>query len=322
MKRPRIIELTFEFLQQRPNQVFFTRDIAEWIFNNHETECREIEKSSKAKVLPIVGKEAIIGQIIALISTTENKRNIKKKHPQIKINKIGGKLKYYYTESSDDEEIQQAEAEETISTDKKNNSKPEFELYQKLSNYLLSADPKVYTKRIDEGKSSNKRGSGANKWLHPDIVGLEVLNQDWISEIKTCAGIYYAQKARLWSFEVKTIITLSNVRDCFLQAVTNSSWAHFGYLVASEIREDAMNEVRILANLHGIGFIELNAANYLESQILIPAKEKAEVDWNTANRLADENNDFKGYIELIIDFHKSDKNKIKEHEWDGQAIEA
>ncbi len=321
MKRPRIIELTFEFLKQRPAEKFYTSKIAQWIFENYETECREIPKNSKAKVHPVKNEpEDIIGQLTAIISASKD--SIKKKYSQIKINKIGGNLIYYYTESSDDEEIQQAEAEETISTDKKNNSKPEFELYQKLSNYLLSADPKVYTKRIDEGKSSNKRGSGANKWLHPDIVGLEVLNQDWISEIKTCAGIYYAQKARLWSFEVKTIITLSNVRDCFLQAVTNSSWAHFGYLVASEIREDAMSEVRILANLHGIGFIELNAANYLESQILISAKEKAEVDWNTANRLADENNDFKGYIELIIDFHKSDKNKIKEHEWDGQAIEA
>jgi hypothetical protein len=27
----------------------------------------------------------------------------------------------------------------------------------------------------------------------------------------------------------------SNVRECFFQAVSNSSWANFGYLVAAEI---------------------------------------------------------------------------------------
>jgi len=37
--------------------------------------------------------------------------------------------------------------------------------------------------------------------------------------------------------------------------VSNSSWANFGYLVASElVGVDTMKELRILSSLHGIGF--------------------------------------------------------------------
>jgi hypothetical protein len=39
---------------------------------------------------------------------------------------------------------------------------------------------------------------------------------------------------------------------------------------------------RMLSSLHGIGFIRLDADNAAESQVMIPAKERSEVDWHTA----------------------------------------
>jgi len=49
------------------------------------------------------------------------------------------------------------------------------------------------------------------------------------------------------------------VREAFFQAVSNSTWANNGYLVAREIQgAETMNELRILAGLHGIGFILLD----------------------------------------------------------------
>ncbi len=36
-----------------------------------------------------------------------------------------------------------------------------------------------------------------------------------------------------------------------------------------------------------------------DSEILIPAKEKPEIDWNMANRLAEENKDFKNYLSKV-----------------------
>ena len=215
MKGARVIELVFEFLQQRPEQKFFTRKIAEWIFENYEAECREIQEKSRATVVPVTDDPAIIGEVIARISG--NRNDIKTKHPQIKISKIGRKLEFYYTESIDNTENQPARLEQTAHTPRLADNKEritltEHDLYQKLSDYLFSEDPKIYTKRIDEKRSKNLRGSGGNKWLYPDVVGVEVLNQSWVREIKECVKAYSDKKTKLWSFEVKLKINQSNVR--------------------------------------------------------------------------------------------------------------
>jgi hypothetical protein len=47
---------------------------------------------------------------------------------------------------------------------------------------------------------------------------------------------------------------------------------------------------------------------------MIPAKEKIKVDWDTANRLADENKDFLEYIKLIRQFYQT--GDIKKSDWD------
>ena len=79
-----------------------------------------------------------------------------------------------------------------------------------------------------------------------------------------------------------------------------------------------MSELRILASLHGIGFILLDVDYLPNSQIVIPAKERVEVDWSTANRLANENKDFKSYIKQITGIYKLDE--IREEDWDGKSL--
>ena len=317
----RIRDKAFECLKQSPDRRFTAREIAEWVLENYEAECRKKQAKSQASVIPLDSDEALVQQLVSEIGA--HTVHIKKKYPKVKTIESRPR-KFYYTEATDDEEIQQVESEQTSVTVKPvdNNEKKtigEHDLYQKLSDYLFSEDPTVYTKRIDEKRSKNSRGAGGNKWLYPDVVGIEVLSKDWDPKILECVESHGDKTLRFWSFEVKLIINKSNVRECFLQAVTNSSWANFGYLVASEIREDAMSELRILSNSHGIGFILLNADNYLESQILIPAKERTKIDWNTANRLIEENDDFEEYIEQIIDFYRTDK--IRENEWDGREVD-
>ena len=128
---------------------------------------------------------------------------------------------------------------------------------------------------------------------------------------------YSDKKTKLWSFEVKILINRSNVREVFFQAVSNSSWANFGYLVASEI--EGADKLRMLASLHGIGFIRLDAENPSESQIMIPAKERNDVDWDTANRLTEENKDFLDYIKLIRQFYQTGENR--QSDWDEVAVD-
>lgn len=128
----------------------------------------------------------------------------------------------------------------------------------------------------------------------------------------TLAG---AQRARLWSFEVKLLVNRSNVREAWFQAVSNSSWANFGYLVAAEVEgSETMKKLRLLAASHGIGLILLDAENPTESEIRIPARERGDIDGDACNRLAQENLDFRSVIAWVKQFHQTDDPKVGD--WD------
>jgi hypothetical protein len=38
----------------------------------------------------------------------------------------------------------------------------------------------IHPKRIDEKRASNRRGPNGNKWLFPDLAGIEDLSADWV----------------------------------------------------------------------------------------------------------------------------------------------
>ena len=195
----------------------------------------------------------------------------------------------------------------------------EKDLYPILANYLWSQHG-IYPKRIDEKKSSNKNGFRGNKWLYPDLVGMENLTSEWSNEILSVVESYADKRTKLWSFEVKRILNRSNIREAFFQAVSNSSWANYGYLVVSEIEgSDTLKELRMLFGLHGIGLIELDLDDPAESQILIPARERAEVDWATCDRLCRENKDFLTFIKLVRQFHQT--KDPRRRDWDVPQLE-
>ncbi len=73
-----------------------------------------------------------------------------------------------------------------------------------------------------------------------------------------------------------------------------------------------MRELELLSSLHGVGVILIDKDNPLESQIIISAKERYEVDWNNANRLAEVNSDFNKYIKRVIHDNKKIKNNEDE----------
>ena len=129
--------------------------------------------------------------------------------------------------------------------------------------------------------------------------------------VQNCVRHSEGRLTRLWSFEVKKQLNRSNVRECFFQAVSNSSWAHFGYLVATEINEDKQRsverELQMLCALHGIGVILLDPHDFTNSQTLIPARERTSVDWQSVNRLVEENRDFKEFVELVGEYHQTGK---------------
>ncbi len=304
-----------DFLRKNPESKFTTRQIAEWIFQTYPEECRQKQQRSKAEVSPLNTDLAVIGQIAAEISSQGQR--LQQKHLYIKTTE-GRPRKYYYTSQTDRDEIATAETgkedRKPVASVEQATSINEHALYPKLSEYLFS-ELGVHSKRINEKKSSNNRGPGGNKWLYPDLVGMEDLSREWHQEIRDCVKQYADRKTKLWSFEVKLLVNRSNVREVFFQTVSNSSWANLGYLVAAEIEgRETIKELLMLTSLHGIGLIRLNAENPTESEILIPAKERSEVDWNTANRLVKENRDFLDYIELVRQFYQTGNPRVKD--WD------
>ena len=297
-----LVNNVVNYLKSNPDHKFSAKEIAQVIFDKNPEECQKKLEQSKS----INTKEELISQIAAEIYARNSAgklliRNIKSLE--------GPPKKFYYTEKSDEDEIVEFE-----STDNSNDNKiSEQKLYRILSEFLKS-EFSIYSKRIDERKSKNSKGKDGNKWLYPDLVGVEDLSADWRQEIKDCASQYFDRKTKLWSFEVKILINRSSLRKDFFQAVSNSTWANFGYLVATEVQGyDTMKELRMLSSLHGIGFIQLNHDDFAGSQIIIPAKERNDIDWNNANRLAQENTDFLEYIKLIKEFYQT--GNIRTNDW-------
>jgi len=254
------------FLSERPEQKFDVRQIAQWIFQTFPEGCQEKKENSTS----IQTDDDLMQQIIREIAS--KRPSLQKRNPQIKTTE-GRPRQYYWTEKSDQAEVTEVEESSVnphLAT--QSGALKEAELYPLLSEYLWS-ELGVYSKRIDEKRSSNKQGPKGNKWLYPDIVGMENLTADWHQEVKDLVKEYPDKKTKLWSFEVKILLNRSNVREAFFQAVSNSSWANFGYLAAAEIEGgDTMKELRMLFALHGIGLIQIDSENPTESQILIPAE--------------------------------------------------
>lgn len=297
-------------LQERPEEKLTARQIAEWIFSTYPAECQEKKSNSQGGYIKT--DSDLVQQLVAEIGS--RRPSLQKRHPELKTTE-GRPRKYYYTEKSDVAEVAAAEggtATATADTDGKTMS--EYALYPLLSLYLWE-EFGVYSKRIDEKRSSNKRGPNGNRWLYPDVVGLEDLGAEWHQEVRDCVTQYSDKRTKLWSFEAKLLINRSNVRECFFQAVSNSSWANFGYLVAAEIEgPDTLKELRMLFAAHGIGLIKLDAENPAESQVLIPARERDEIDWDMANRLATENRDFLEYVKLVKQFYQTGEARLAD--WD------
>lgn len=86
------------------------------------------------------------------------------------------------------------------------------------------------------------------------------------------------------------------------------------YLLAATVGGGTLKELRMLAAAHGIGVIQRAVQSPTESQILIPARERSEIDWDICSRLTEENGDFAEFIGRIRRFHQTSELSVKEWE--------
>lgn len=126
-----------------------------------------------------------------------------------------------------------------------------------------------YTKTIYQ-ENSVRKVKGANEWLHPDLVGVYFPFGDYSKETTKLQSAMNVNSIKLFSFEMKKHLDYGNLRQCFFQAVSNSSWANEGYLVCLKINNESefKNELQRLSNAFGIGIIKLNAEDINDSEIV------------------------------------------------------
>jgi hypothetical protein len=175
--------------------------------------------------------------------------------------------------------------------------------------YYGSLYMKAYLKTIRHNLSGKK---SYGEWVHPDIVGCYFPFADWDSEVVEVSSLLGNSAIKLYSFELKKVLSFSNLRESFFQAVSNSSWANEAYLVAAEIEKDDefMNELRRLSAAFGVGIIQLNTEDPDACEILLPPRNNEVVDWDTVNKLASMNPDFKEFLKRIkIDMNSREVRK-------------
>jgi hypothetical protein len=237
--------------------------------------------------------------------------------------KVGKRPARFFLESREGEIPSDAVAKIEQEEAKKPPKTPSFrerDLHPLLA-YFAYANPSfnrgrsIYTKTIFHETS---RKSGYNEWVHPDMVGFYLPLEDWRPEVVEFNRILDKNSIRLYSFEIKKSLSKANYRESYFQAVSNSSWAHEGYLVAADVLQDDdfLAELERLAASFGIGIVQLDLQDIDASLVLYPAKVKDGLDWETINKLCDQNTDFKKFVEDVkIDFdskriHRADYDDI------------
>ncbi|MFP6321976.1 HrgA protein [Helicobacter pylori] len=173
---------------------------------------------------------------------------------------------------------------------------------------------KCYTKTIFHEESS-KSIKGMDRWLYPDMVGVRFLHAELSNEnLIAFSKKFDTLPVKLMSFELKKEISVNNCRECYFQAISNSSWANEGYLVGRHIETHNSKLMDLLKRLHasfGIGVIDLRTDED-KSAILLNAKYKEKIDYTVALELSDKNKKFSGFLKSVVDYDPNYQHRYKD----------
>ncbi|MCQ2661297.1 hypothetical protein JT181_01695 [Helicobacter pylori] len=256
-------------------------------------------------------KECNDGKILShSLGSQLGEHNIKEEDKQFYVARKEGKTFFYWLKSRErefppqetpdakEEDDEQIECSDTA--EKQKNSFHERGLHPLLVKFL-NEDPnfKLLCKTIRHEKCLRDE-KGKCEWNYPDIVGVYFPYNKYKGE--TLKFLHHTGQTRhkLFSFELKKELSLSNLKESYFQAVSNSTWANEGYLVVFVIKDKdkVLDELKRLNQSFGIGVIKLES-EISNSKILLPAKER-EIDIPTLNMLIKQSpKDFKPFMANI-----------------------
>lgn len=171
---------------------------------------------------------------------------------------------------------------------------------------------KCYTKTIFHEESS-KSPKGMDRWLYPDMVGVRFLHAELSNEnLIAFSKKFDTLPVKLVSFELKKEISVHNCRECYFQAISNSS--NEGYLVGHHVDTHNLKLMDLLKRLHasfGIGVIDLRIDED-KSAILLNAKYKEKIDYTMAQELSEKNEKFSGFLKSVVDYDPNHQHRYKD----------
>lgn len=171
----------------------------------------------------------------------------------------------------------------------------ERDLHVLFVSYLKSRS--IYAKTILHEESKNSKDD-TQKWAHPDVVGVKFAKFKSATSSKLLKTLEPKDSCEIISYEIKKEINSDyELKKYYFQAVSNSSWANLGYLVAFEINDNLKEEMERLNRSFGIGIIQLYA-NPFESQILFQSSYK-NLDYQMIDKLCNINSKYRQFIEQI-----------------------
>ena len=146
------------------------------------------------------------------------------------------------------------------------------------------------------------------------MVGIQFLNLHTKATQNFIKTISRVDTFSLFSYEIKKEINNdSALKDAFFQAVSNSSWANYGYLVAFEFSGSLDDEMKRLNQSFGIGVIKLNANPY-RSEILFQSRKRDALDFKTIDKLCKNNKGLEKFVEQIQKLMKAEEQYYKSTE--------
>lgn len=192
----------------------------------------------------------------------------------------------------------------------------ERDLHPLLCKFLAEHPVFAAQSRTIFHEKSGKSQKGADKWLYPDMVAVQFEYADYEhGSLQAWMRKFDRLPIKIFSFEIKKHLDFGNYKEYFFQAVSNSSWANEGYLVALSVPQDGefREALQKLSQSFGIGIILLDSVNLSQSEILSPAQYKKQMDYAVMYELAEKNRDFSQFLTTITEYdHKNPHRYLSE----------
>ncbi len=201
----------------------------------------------------------------------------------------------------------------TAETKQDTNSFSERDLHPLLAKFVeVNPNFNAHVKTIFH-ESSLKARRGHDRWLYPDIVGVTFEHENYEESVLDFAAKFVKIPIKIYSFEMKKSLNVGNLRECYFQAVSNSSWANEGYLVALDIDESDDELMELISSLNssfGIGVLSLDSENLEQSKVVAQARFRQNLDFNIVNELCKKNPNFQQFLRTIKDYDSNNKRRF------------